>query len=234
VFAGEIQKLWRYPVKGLRGEPLTSAVVDAAGMAGDRRLGVYEPGTDKAVWGGSHPKMMGWEAAFPAQCGTADSSAGDPVLYEAGGAAWGLDDAGLPARLAETIDAKKGVEIRPTKGSGERILVVFEASLKALSERMGREIEAARFRPNVIASADLEPFAEYKIPIGTPIRLGDNEFVLHKPCERCVLPSWTPDGSNERDKELHRAIINELDNHFGLYLKTPERAIIRVGDKIAA
>jgi uncharacterized protein YcbX len=234
MFAGEIRQLWRYPVKGLRGEPLRSAVVDFDGMVGDRLLGLYQPGTDKAVWGGSHPRMMGWEAAYPAQCGCADSASGEPVFYEPGGAAWGADDEGLPARLAETIDAKKGVEIRPVKGSGERILVVFEASLKALSERMGREVEAARFRPNVIASADLEPFAEYKIPIGTPIRLGDNEFVLHKPCERCVLPSWTPDGSNERDKELHRAIINELDNHFGLYLKTPERAIIRVGDKIAA
>ncbi|GAA1666622.1 MOSC domain-containing protein [Glycomyces endophyticus] len=233
MFAGEIRQLWRYPVKGLRGESLRSAVVDSEGLAGDRLLGLYEPGTDKSVWGGSHPKMMAWEAAHPAQCSNADSSAGDPVFYESGGAAWGLDDPGLPARLAETIDAPKGVEIRRTRGSAGRMLVVFEASLRKLSEQMGREIESARFRPNVVVEADLAPFAEYDLEPGMRIRLGDFDFTLQKPCERCVLPSWTPDGSNERDKELHRHIITELDNHFGIYVTTAERAVVRVGDPIA-
>jgi uncharacterized protein YcbX len=233
VFAGEIRQLWRYPVKGLRGESLRSAVVDFDGLAGDRLLGLYEPGTDKAVWGGSHPRMMGWEAAHPAQCSCADSAAGDPVFYEPGGAAWALDDPGLPARLAETIGADKGVELRKTQGSAGRMLVIFEASLRKLSEQLGREIAAARFRPNVVVEADLEPFAEYRLEPGTQIRLGDDDFTLHKPCERCVLPSWSPDGSNERDMELHRHIIKELDNHFGIYVKTAERATIEVGDPIS-
>ncbi|GAA2304737.1 MOSC domain-containing protein [Glycomyces scopariae] len=233
MFAGEIRQLWRYPVKGLRGEPLRSAVVDADGIAGDRLLGVFEPGTDKSVWGGSHPKLMGWEAAHPAQCSNADSAAGDPVLYESGGAAWALDDPGLPARLAETVGADKGVELRRTRGSAGRMLVVFEASLRRLSEQRGREIAAARFRPNVVVDADLEPFAEYRLERGSSIRLGDNDFTLQKPCERCVLPSWTPDGSNVRDMELHKHIIKELDNHFGIYVTTPARVVVKVGDPIA-
>lgn len=233
MFAGEIRQLWRYPVKALRGESLRSAVVDFDGMAGDRTFGFYEPGTDKAVWGGSHPKLMGWEAAYPAQCGCADSSAGDPVLYEPGGAAWAVDDPGLPERLAATVDAAKGVELRKVKREYGRMLVVFEASLRRLSEQMGREIEAARFRPNVVVEADLEPFAEYELERGMPIRLGDNEFTLQKPCERCVLPSWSPDGSNERDKELHRHIITELDNHFGIYVRISERAVVEVGDPVS-
>ncbi|WP_158630310.1 MOSC domain-containing protein [Glycomyces terrestris] len=233
MFAGEIRQLWRYPVKGLRGESLRSAVVESDGLAGDRRFGLFEPGTDKAVWGGSHPKMMAWEAAHPAQCSNADSAAGDPVFYEPGGAAWGLDEPGLPARLAETIGADKGVEIRKTDGRGGRMLVVFEASLRRLAEQLGREIETARFRPNVVVAADLEPFAEYRIAPGTTIRLGDNDFTLHKPCERCVLPSWSPDGSNERDMELHRHIIKELDNHFGIYVTTAGRAVVKVGDPVS-
>lgn len=234
MFAGVVKELWRYPVKGLRGESLRSAVVDFDGLAGDRLFGLNEPGGDKAVWGGSHPKLMGWEAAWPAQCGCADAVAGEPVLYEPGGAAWAADEPGLADRLAETIDAKNGVELRKVKRDYGRILVVFEASVRRLSEQLGREVEASRFRPNVIVDTDLEPFAEYGIEPGTAIRLGDNEFTLQKPCERCVLPSWDPNGSNERDMELHKHIIKELDNHFGLYLRINDPVTIKVGDAVAA
>ncbi|MDR7337498.1 uncharacterized protein YcbX [Glycomyces lechevalierae] len=177
--------------------------------------------------------MMGWEAAWPAQCGCADAVSGEPVLYEPGGAAWGADEAELPARLAETIDAEKGVEIRKVKRDYGRILVIFEASVRRLSEQMGREIEAARFRPNVVVDADLAPYAEYELERGMSIRLGDNEFTLQKPCERCVLPSWDPTGENVRDKELHKFIINELDNHFGIYLRVNDPVTIKVGDGIS-
>ena len=233
VFAGEIKQLWRYPVKGLRGEALRSAVIDSGGMAGDRVLGLNEPGTDKAVWGGSHPKMMGWEAAWPAQCGCADAVSGDPVLYEPSGAAWDAGDAGLPARLAESIDAGKGVELRKVKRDYGRILVVFEASVRRLSEEMGREIEVGRFRPNVVVSADLDPYAETAIEPGTAIRLGDSEFTLQKPCERCVLPSWDPNGTNERSMDLHKHIITGLGNHFGIYLRVSETVTVEIGDSIA-
>jgi uncharacterized protein YcbX len=234
MFAGAVTELWRYPVKGLRGESLRSAVIDFDGMAGDRVLGLQEPGGDKSVWGGSHPKMMGWEAAWPAQCGCADAVAGEPVLYEPGGAAWAADDAGLPARLAASIDAHKGVELRKVDREYGRVLVVFAASVRKLSERLGRDIDAMRFRPNVIVDADLEPFTEVDLAPGTPIRLGDSEFTLQKPCERCVLPSWDPNGTNVRDMDLHKHVITELGNHFGIYLRISEKATVAVGDAVTA
>lgn len=233
MFAGEIQALWRYPVKGLRGEALQSAVIDFDGLAGDRVLGLFEPGGDTSLWGGSHPKMMGWEAAWPAQCGCADAVSGQPVLYEPGGAAWAADDPAVAARLAETIDAEAGVELRKVQRDYGRILVVFAASVRRLGEQLGREINVARFRPNVVVEADLEPFAEVEFERGTPIRLGGGEFTLHKPCERCVLPSWEPTGANVRDKELHRHIITELGNHFGIYLRIDVPAKVAVGDAIS-
>lgn len=234
MFAGEVKQLWRYPIKGLRGESLRSALIDFDGMAGDRVLELKEPGGDKSVWGGSHPKMMAWEAAYPAQCGCADAAAGDPVVYEPSGAAWAADDTALPARLAESIDAGKGVELRKVKRDYGRVLVVFEASVRKLGEQLGREVEALRFRPNVIVDADLEPFAEVDLEPGLAIRLGGNEFTLQKPCERCVLPSWDPNGANVRDKELHRHIVTELGNHFGIYLRISETAEVAVGDPISA
>ncbi|MCH7230763.1 MOSC domain-containing protein [Glycomyces sp. L485] len=231
VFAGTIDQMWRYPVKGLRGEAVRSAEIGFHGMAGDRNLGLFKPGTGDKLWGGSHPRMMAWEAAWPAQCGCADGTGDAPVVYEPSGAAWSADDAGLPAALADDLGAE--VEVRRVERVYGRILVVFESSLKRLSEQLGREIEAARFRPNVIVSADLEPFAEVELEPGTAIRLGEGDFTVQKPCERCVLPSWDPVGRAERDMELHRHIIKTLGNHFGIYLRTSQTATIKAGDPIS-
>jgi uncharacterized protein YcbX len=44
---GRIGALWRYPVKSMLGESLTSVVVSEAGFDGDRRFGVVDRGTGR-------------------------------------------------------------------------------------------------------------------------------------------------------------------------------------------
>jgi uncharacterized protein YcbX len=44
---GRIGALWRYPVKSMLGEPLTSVEVGEAGFEGDRRFGVVDAGTGR-------------------------------------------------------------------------------------------------------------------------------------------------------------------------------------------
>ncbi|THV42580.1 MOSC domain-containing protein [Glycomyces buryatensis] len=223
--------MWRWPVKALRGETVRSAVVDRNGMAGDRVLEVFKAGSDDKLWGGSHPRMMEWEAAWPAQCGCADGTGDAPVVYEPSGAAWAADDPDLPAVMAADL-GEDAIELRPHGRSYGRLLVVFEASLKRLSEQMGREIEVERFRPNVLCESDADAFAEAGFEPGSRIRLGDNDFTVQKPCERCILPSWDPYG-RQRDKDLHKHIVKELDNRFGIYVRTEAKATIAVGDQIS-
>ncbi|GAB4000365.1 hypothetical protein GCM10029992_32030 [Glycomyces albus] len=232
MFAGTVTQMWRWPVKGLRGESVRSARVGPKGMEGDRVLKVFKAGTDDDIWPPTHPRMLGWESAWPAECGCEDGVGGSPVVYAPGGAAWASDDPGLGAALAEDVGSGP-LELRPVEGAGDRILVVFEASLKRLSEEMGREIEIERFRPNVMVVADAEPYAETSLRPGLRVKIGSGQFTVQKPCERCVFPSWDPFG-RERDKELHQHIVNELGNHFGVYLRTAERAEVRLGDPVAA
>ena len=232
MFAGTVTQMWRWPVKGLRGETVRTAVVGAEGMAGDRVLEVFRAGTDTGLWGGSHPRLMAWEAAWPAQCGCADGTGDAPVVYEPGGAAWSADEPGLAAALAADL-GEDGVELRRRRREPGRVLVVFEASIRRLSEEMGREIEVERFRPNIMVAADAEPYAEADFEPGLRVKLGASELTVQQPCERCVLPSWDPFG-RERDKELHRHLVTELGNRFGVYLEATERAELRIGDEASA
>ena len=41
---GEMAELWRYPVKGMRGESLQTLYLDAHGVAGDRRFAIESSG----------------------------------------------------------------------------------------------------------------------------------------------------------------------------------------------
>ncbi|HZQ79462.1 MAG TPA: MOSC N-terminal beta barrel domain-containing protein [Acidimicrobiia bacterium] len=47
VTVGRVGALWRYPVKSMLGEPLTSVDVSDAGFDGDRRFGVVDAGTGR-------------------------------------------------------------------------------------------------------------------------------------------------------------------------------------------
>lgn len=234
VFSGSVTKLWRWPVKSLRGETVRSASIDERGMEGDRVLAVFDDGTGKHTWAGAHPRLLGWEAAWPAQCGCADGTGEAPVIYGPGGAAWAADDPALGAEMGADIGIEAGVSLRGgVDGTVGRILVLFEASVRRLEAEVGHAVEIERFRPNMLVESDAEPFAEQFLEPGTPIKVGEAEFTVQGQCVRCTLPSWDPLG-RERDKDLQKHLITEHANIFGVYLETPRRVRVSVGDAIGA
>lgn len=234
VFSGSVTKMWRWPVKGLRGETVRSASIDERGMGGDRTMAVFDRGTGEHTWAGAHPRLLGWEAAWPAQCGCADGVGETPVIYAPSGAAWAADDPALGAEMGADIGIEAGVELRGgVDFRSGRILVLFEASLRHLEQEVGHPVEAERFRPNMLLATDAEPFAEQRLEPGAPVVIGGAEFTVHTQCVRCVLPSWDPYG-RERSKHLQRHLITAYGNRFGVYLQTAEEAGVRVGDAVEA
>lgn len=49
VHLGRLVSIWRYPVKSMQGESIDHALLDGAGIAGDRRLAVRDLGTGRIV-----------------------------------------------------------------------------------------------------------------------------------------------------------------------------------------
>ena len=159
MYRGDIRGLHRWPVKSLRGERVTTARLDHRGMAGDRAYSLLDERPDRAgkqLTVRQMPRMLAWEAAYPATCDGSPEPPGDPVLYDADGAAWGWDDPGLPAALAEAYDLPLSLHAADgQQDRGPTVLVTFEASLRALAEEMGAEVDLLRFRPNIHLDADV-------------------------------------------------------------------------------
>ncbi|MCF5142275.1 MOSC domain-containing protein [Pseudomonas edaphica] len=121
-------------------------------------------------------------------------------------AAWVSDFIGKPTRLvqvplarARTTEAGYGKDDDQVGfADGFPLLLIGQASLDDLSQRIGRPMEMLRFRPNLVIEGS-EAFAEdgWK-----RVRIGDVEFRVVKSCSRCILTTIDPaSGERSADRE---------------------------------
>ncbi|TLU59956.1 MOSC domain-containing protein [Thalassotalea litorea] len=81
---------------------------------------------------------------------------------------------------------------------GYPLLLVSQASLRDLNQRSSEPVSMAQFRPNIVVKG-CGPFAEDS---WHKIRIGDVEFLVSKPCSRCVFTSVDPiTGRRSENKE---------------------------------
>ncbi|MEV6982071.1 MOSC N-terminal beta barrel domain-containing protein [Sphaerisporangium sp. NPDC051017] len=236
MYRGSVHDLYRWPVKSLRGELVSSALLDHRGMAGDRAYALIDERPDRAgkrLTVRQNAAMLTWEAAYPATCDGAPEPPGPPVLYR-GGEAWAWDDPDLPAALSESYGVP--LSLRAADGQQDRgptVHVTFEASRRALEEEMGAEVDVTRFRPNVHLDLDAPAFAEKAFDGGTTISAGEVTLGIVGEnaglCVRCAVPSWDPHG-RVRWPELQSHLIAEHGNTFGLIMRVLVPGVTRVGE----
>ncbi len=205
---------------------LVATAVDELGnlqlRRGSRQLGVNLPSAqaprlDVTVWGD----------ALPA------ADAGEPA------AAWLSQELGLDCRLvympdevARSVDpafAEAGDTV--SFADGYPLLLIGQASLDDLNQRLPAPVPMNRFRPNLVIGG-AEPFAEDR---WSRIRIGTVEFELVKPCSRCVIPSIVQEDAS-RDLTITRALAGfrrrEGVIYFGQNLLHRGRGDLSVGDSV--
>jgi uncharacterized protein YcbX len=120
--------------------------------------------------------------------------------------AWVSRFIGKPTRLVQVpLDRARMTEAGYGKdddqvafADGYPLLLIGQASLEDLSQRVGRPLEMLRFRPNLVIEGS-EAFAEdgWK-----RIRIGEVEFRVVKSCSRCILTTIDPQsGERSEDRE---------------------------------
>jgi uncharacterized protein YcbX len=121
-------------------------------------------------------------------------------------AAWVSDFIGKPTRLvqiplerARTTEAGYGRDDDQVAfADGYPLLLIGQASLDDLSQRIGRPMEMLRFRPNLV----IEGSAAFAEDGWKRLRIGDVEFRAVKPCSRCILTTIDPQtGERSADRE---------------------------------
>lgn len=117
---------------------------------------------------------------------------------------------------------------------GYPLLIVSEASLAELNRRSPVMHEMAQFRPNLVVTGS-EPFIEDS---WKRIKIGEVEFEIKKPCERCILTtvdSHTGEYKSTREplKTLSQFRADENGGvYFGQNLVALNQGAIQLGDKV--
>ncbi len=86
---------------------------------------------------------------------------------------------------------------------GFPFLLISQASLDDLNERLQAPIPMQRFRPNLVVSG-CRAFAE---DAWKRIRIGELTFRIAKPCSRCVVPTINPETGRRQGDEPIRTLL---------------------------
>lgn len=154
-----------------------------------------------------------------------------------GWSAWFSDRVGGAVRLVHMPGtAHRPIDERYARGlssfsDGFPYLIVSQASVDALNERLDVPVPVDRFRPNLVIGG------------GTPhqedgwreVRIGTARFSLVKPCSRCIITT-TDQRTGERGREplrtlaTYRTVHGKV--HFGMNAVADAEGNVRVGDPV--
>ncbi|WP_282608062.1 MOSC N-terminal beta barrel domain-containing protein [Pelagibius sp. Alg239-R121] len=254
---GTIESIWRYPVKGMRGEEISHVYTGFAGLMGDRVYGVIAADGDPAFpWhtGRDQEEFVLYEASF--RSGDAllmpenlDAFEGlapgikpvDPSaeafkvdVKTPGGATNDIDSPEFLADLQET--AGRSLKVHMTqKGQHDcRPVSIFSLSAAAkLGEEVGMEIDKRRFRANFYVEWENQddPYYEFSL-VGKNLKIGERlEVAVIERDPRCKMITLDPDTSEESPKLLQHVSRNH-GGDAGVFAAVLQEGRVKKGDPI--
>jgi uncharacterized protein YcbX len=249
--AATLAAIYRFPVKGLRGEPLEAVDVEAGGgLPHDRRFGIARGGDGTDVTAFSwRPKQrfamlmrdaelarLGCRVDFDA--GTIEiGSPGAPPCVAA--FASPRDRAELDGYLNRFLAGSRAGPVRLVESGRLSFTDVPEnclslinlASVEELATRMGASIHPLRFRGNLLI-AGAPAWQEFDW-VGNEIRVGDVRLRVHTRIPRCAATSVDPQSA-----ERNLNVVKALKTHYGhvdmgVYAEVLDGGRLAVDDVVA-
>ena len=229
VQAGIVTGLWRYPVKSMAGEAITSADLSWAGIAGDRRWAFLRPesGTSGFPWHTirENPAMSAYVPRL-LEPWRPDTSA---VEVEApGGTTYSITDPCLAGELGPGVRV-----MRLERGMFDAMPVslITTSTVSALCTLAGVPGNELRFRPNlVITPASGAPYTEDGW-VGCSLHIGGAAIRVDRRDTRCVIVNVNP-GTGQPDASVLKVAGRHRHACAGVYGSTIRPGLVRVGDPV--
>jgi uncharacterized protein YcbX len=233
---GQIEALFRYPVKSMRGEPLDAATLGWHGLDGDRRLAfrrLDERGGFPWLSAGKLPDLISFTPqrredgngeALPTHVRTPEGEE-MPLFGEALAAEVGRRY-GAPV---EMMQLKHGIF---DEGA---VSVIASGTVREISRLAGRSADIRRFRPNIVVrSTRAVPFEEDQW-VGGVLSFGEADdapaVTVTMRDVRCAMLNIDPDGGSPAP-EMMKAVVRANQNNAGVYCTVTRVGRLAVGQKI--
>jgi uncharacterized protein YcbX len=206
-----VKSLWRYPIKSLGGEPLSSAELTRDGVAGDRLVHIRN--FRGPLTGRSRNQLLTIPAA------TGDD--GRPLIA---GHAWDSPEAAAIVRRQGGADAEPAAYDGPERFDILNLLVATDSAVAELGE------DVRRLRPNLLIG-DVPPGAE-RTWEGRALAIGDALIGIRDLRGRCVVTTIDPD-TGAQDVNVLRRIRDEFDGRLALNCWVITPGTVRIGDPVS-
>jgi uncharacterized protein len=226
---GRVVALWRYPVKSMASEALDEVEVSWHGLAGDRRWAFVQEGLERSgfPWLTIRERSDMWQYR-PRFADPAQPNKSRTLVRTPDGRELDVTDGALAEELAagaRVIKQNRGVfDTSP-------LSLTTTQSVAGVGSLFGAELDARRFRPNLLLEATGgEPFAEDDW-VGSLLEIGEARIRVDLRDERCVMVNVDP-FTAERDPAVLKAIAREREACLGVYGSTVTPGRIAVGDPV--
>ena len=224
-----VAELWRYPVKSMAGERLTAAELSWQGLSGDRRWAFVRPGRGHTGFPWLTIRQQSRLHHYRPTLVDPDRPDRSVVwVTDPEGQVYAVDDPALAARFGVGVFA-----IKHDRGTFDAspVSLVTRQGLEALSRRVGADVDARRFRPNLVLDAPgTEEFPEDGW-VGRLLGIGTAVVRVDKSDERCAVVNLDPD-SLARNSDVLRTIVRQRAMCFGIYGSTVTPGVLRLDDPV--
>ena len=205
-----VASLWRYPVKTLAGERLTTVVIGEDGIAGDRIVRVRGP--EGVRTSRRHFRLLGLSGTLGPD--------GAPLIN---GHPWGSPEASALVKAAAGEDAWLEAFDGPERFDVLPLLVGTDGAVAAF----GRDVR--RLRPNILIGG-VRGLDETHWP-GAELHIGDAIVRVDSLRGRCPMTTVDPD-TLDRDPEVLRDIGRRFGGRLALNADVARGGTISVGDAV--
>lgn len=251
-----IERIGFTPLKGTRHVARDQVELSADGPVGDRVFCLVDPARGRVLRTVENPGLVGSVSRWDAGVLSVDLP-GRTVEGEPGptGEVLEVDYWGRTAAVervdgpwAEAFSEHLGADVVLARSVdpgevvyGESVTLVTTASLRLLSERLGQEVDSARFRSTFLVDTGEGPDGRGAEPhvedswVGRRLRLGEATVLVRGTVPRCAVIDVDPVGGVDRAPVLATLAgyrRGEREVCFGVDAAVVEPGVVRPGDEI--
>ena len=253
---GNIDSLWRYPVKSMRGEELDEAFAGFSGIYGDRLFAFKSSASPKGfpyLTAREQQRLLQYrphfrdpdKAARPINLAEAESMGANPVSADPSelmvdvetpdGRTLAIDDPALTDVVRADIDQKHQLTLMRSERALTdcRPVSIFSLqSARQLAEETGTLLDKRRFRANVYVDlTSAQGFGENEF-VGRSLRIGPKVVVtILERDPRCVMITLDPD-TGEKTPAILKKVAQAHEGMAGVYGAVMVEGMLHKGDSV--
>lgn len=233
---GQVEAIFRYPVKSMAGEPLSAANLGWYGIDGDRRLALRRVDNRSGMPWLTASKLPDLVRFTP--CRREDGNQGDIPTHirTPDGKEMPVFGEDLAAEIAGRYGSPvEMMQLRHGIFDEASISVIATDTVAEIGRLAGRNLDVRRFRPNIVVRLVRPGAFQEDEWLDSVLSFGEGEdataIAVTMRDERCSMVNLDPDSASPAP-EVIKAIVGANQNYAGVYGTVTRVGRVEVGQRI--